>query len=471
MSRRNGVTQGGQRPNAPMVRWGQDKQFLGVPKAQQRRQIGSAPGGLPGGPNQPGGAPPGAPGGQGHLSDLLAGGILPDRFKKAGFNLGSGGKISMNANHAGVQSAKVNSMYQKLYNAVQGTDTKLFGQNGSGGLYNPQVLYAQPNRYVDMRTGLANPPSTGASADAGSFIGPELLARLQQKSGFDPAAAAASANSQALGPGDGSPGSYTNLGQGYVAPVAAPGGGYPQPGPHGLPGQTPPINPGLPGQGQSTGTNNSLGSITSGWAQNPQGQAMRSGGPQAAGRTGLGQAANNRPASPGGPGGAGGPGAPSNAPQNFLPMTPQAEAGQRSLEDNLAAQLAQIGVARDQIPAYLALMSGRAGTDQTYATQGFNSAMADRGIYDSGVTPYLKQRDIGIPYGRQAQDLGLSAAGQYSDLAAQQGQAYLGYDQGLTNLLLQRALQVSQQMPLSLPQYKNKPKPRRNRSRQNNRGN
>jgi hypothetical protein len=406
---------------------------------------------------------------------LLQQGVLPDRFS-SGFKIGENtGKIIDTT--VGMTTGAHAAQYQKLYNAAQAAGLNITGGKGEGGAYNPTVVYRQPNRYIDMRTGLANPSSTGASADAGYFINPGLLDILRQKSGFDPAVAAQTAHSAALGPGtDGN--QYTNLGQGYVAPMGTPDP-LPSPMAHGDPGATPPIIP-PPGTGPA-----SLPGYTM-----AGGQLQVSGGPSTAGSTNY---ATDRPASPGAgqqvaygqqgnqmgvpkaqqarnqqggaQGGGGGnpafqnPGAMAEAqgaqgaPQNFLPMTAGYESGRRGAEDQLAAQLMAIGVSREQIPAYLAMMGARAGTDQTYATRSLNSNMADRGIYDSGIRPYLETRDVGIPYGRQAQDLALGAAGQYSDLAAQEGGAYLSYDQQLAELMLQRAAEVAQSMPLSVSQY------------------
>jgi hypothetical protein len=76
----------------------------------------------------------------------------------------------------------------------------------------------------------------------------------------------------------------------------------------------------------------------------------------------------------------------------------------------------------------------RLETDQGYDTRFLYNDLADRGVYDSTFTPYLRQRDIEIPYGRERQDINIEAARQLSDIAAQQGEAQLTYNQGLTDI-------------------------------------
>jgi hypothetical protein len=128
---------------------------------------------------------------------------------------------------AGAYTPEDARQYQLLYNWAQRNGVNIVGQGGQGGGYDPNIVYAQPNRYVDLRTGLANPPSTGASADAGAFIGPDILTRLRQKAGFDPAIAARDAQRlgvAALGPGTNGE-QYTNLGTGYIAPYDKAAGG------------------------------------------------------------------------------------------------------------------------------------------------------------------------------------------------------------------------------------------------------
>lgn len=168
---------------------------------------------------------------------------------------------------------------------------------------------------------------------------------------------------------------------------------------------------------------------------------------------------------------------PQQAPPSFLPMTPQFEAGRRGAEDQLSAQLAQIGIAREQIPYFLNFYGQRDVTDKGYANNALDENLAARGIFDSTVNPYLRTRDIDTPYGRRAQDRTLAAEQQYADLAGQEGGAQLSYNQSLMELLLGRAGQVAAEQPLELPRFsqrtgrrtpkKTKPKSRKPPRRRN----
>jgi hypothetical protein len=141
------------------------------------------------------------------------------------------------------------------------------------------------------------------------------------------------------------------------------------------------------------------------------------------------------------------------APPNFLPMTPQYEAGRRQADDAMLQQLQSIQNQQNLVDPTTQLQQNRLTTDQGYAGQKLDEQLAERGLYQSGVNPYLYQRDISIPYGRAYQDLALGAGQQYGDLSQQEGGVYGNYNAALTELLLNRAAQAAQQLPLSLPQF------------------
>jgi hypothetical protein len=139
--------------------------------------------------------------------------------------------------------------------------------------------------------------------------------------------------------------------------------------------------------------------------------------------------------------------------QNFLPMTPQFEAGRRGVQDQMNAALAQIGVSREQIPVIANLITQRLATDEGYDNRRLDESLANRGMFDSGTNPYVRGRDIYTPYGRERQDLAFNIAQQYADLSQAENQAYLEASQAMTELLLDRASDVSSQQPLGLPTF------------------
>ena len=143
-------------------------------------------------------------------------------------------------------------------------------------------------------------------------------------------------------------------------------------------------------------------------------------------------------------------------PANYFPMTPGFEAGQRGIEDQLAAAEANYAAQSGLVDPWFQMMRERAGTDVGYATDALQQNMAGRGIWGSpGIYSDIYQKGIGTPYGRHMQDLAFNAAGQYSNLGSALGGAYLDYNQGLMDLLLNRASDLSQTLPLSVPQYSN----------------
>lgn len=145
----------------------------------------------------------------------------------------------------------------------------------------------------------------------------------------------------------------------------------------------------------------------------------------------------NRPGGGGG-GGGGGMGEPN------LAMTPEYEAGRRGLDVALQQGLAQIIAQRERIPEQVTKQRRRLGTDERFANFSLEEGLAGRGIEGGSVPGFLRQRDIQIPFGRQRQDLAEWAAQMLADLATQEGQLQAAHQQGLIDLLLQRAQDVSQ---------------------------
>jgi hypothetical protein len=125
-------------------------------------------------------------------------------------------------------------------------------------------------------------------------------------------------------------------------------------------------------------------------------------------------------------------------PSQTLPLSPQFEASRRAASDQLSATLAQIGVAREEIPAMVNMITARMGTDQAFDTNMLNEAMNGRGLYDSGIRAQDTQQ-LNQGYDRQRQDMAFDVARQYRDLATQESQARLSYEQQLAEMLLELA--------------------------------
>lgn len=229
---------------------------------------------------------------------------------------------------------------------------------------------------------------------------------------------------------------YTPFDRNFVG-GGAPAGPRPNPRPINGPGGMP--NQGVPGGGGGGG----------GQRPNPRGQNSQGGKPKGGGKQG-GNTLDGRPGG-GNPGGfLGFPQTPP-APPGFLPMTPEYEAARRGLDDSLMGTLQGLQNQQNLVSPAVGLASSRLATDQGYDTQRLMEDLANRGIVGSGAGSYLYGRDIGVPYGREYQDLALGAAGQYGDLMGQTGEAYHSYDSAMIEALLNRAAQAAQDMPLSLP--------------------
>lgn len=144
---------------------------------------------------------------------------------------------------------------------------------------------------------------------------------------------------------------------------------------------------------------------------------------------------------------------PQKAPPGFLPMTPQFEAGRRGLDDQYQANKMDLLNQQALIKPQYDQAMARLTTDKGYATNRVNENMVDRGIYDSGIRPQVQTRDVLIPYGRQASDYATQAGQQQSAIAAALANADLQYNQGMAELLLNRASDSMSNMPMGVPQY------------------
>jgi hypothetical protein len=118
-----------------------------------------------------------------------------------------------------------------------------------------------------------------------------------------------------------------------------------------------------------------------------------------------------------------------------LPPDALYEAQRRQLEDQLAAQLAAIGVERDQIPAITQLLTARMATQQEESTRQVNEGANARGLYDSGIrTTNVARSDLG--YEQQRQDLAMQMAERQRAIAQQEADARAAYQAQLMEALL-----------------------------------
>jgi len=172
------------------------------------------------------------------------------------------------------------------------------------------------------------------------------------------------------------------------------------------------------------------------------------GGPLAQGQ---GPAGSNAPASP----------APTAPPQDFLPYNAAFESGVRSLSDLYNQQQMGYQTQMDQLQPAMNYQLAQLGTNQMYENRGLDESLADRGVFDSSINPYLRTRDIGIPYDRQRQALALQGTSDISNLTSQMGESQLGYNEQLANLYLQLAAQQAEDLPLELYQGTARRKPKK----------
>lgn len=144
---------------------------------------------------------------------------------------------------------------------------------------------------------------------------------------------------------------------------------------------------------------------------------------------------------------------------NFLPDTPGFENDYRQLTDGLNSNLADINAQRMTIPGQVAQFQARSGNDQAWANTKLDESLAERGMFESGTNPYLRMRDVQTPFGRANQDFQASTDDMLRQLATGESQAYLSYNQGMGDAMLDRAGEVealspmSNQFPGSMPNY------------------
>lgn len=158
------------------------------------------------------------------------------------------------------------------------------------------------------------------------------------------------------------------------------------------------------------------------------------------------------------------------APGDYFPIDPLYEAQRRAADDALSAELASIGIARDQIPAVRDLLLARMATDQGETNRQINNVMNDRGIWDSGITTANIARSD-LQYDRARQDQAFQFQQVLNELLGRESEATLGYDQNLMEAMLALAgRQEETYMPLDVglneapapkpKSAKNKPKPK-----------
>lgn len=118
-----------------------------------------------------------------------------------------------------------------------------------------------------------------------------------------------------------------------------------------------------------------------------------------------------------------------------LPLSPEFEAARRALEDNLAAELAAIGVARAEIPALVELVTQRLATDQAEVERRTNEAANARGVYNSTIrTDDLG--DVRAGFDRNRQDFAFDVARMFGELSQRESGARGDYNRSLSELLL-----------------------------------
>jgi hypothetical protein len=118
------------------------------------------------------------------------------------------------------------------------------------------------------------------------------------------------------------------------------------------------------------------------------------------------------------------------------PLLPKLQA----MEQELADVLLQIGVARDEIPQRVALMTTRLAREQGLHTDQTKEALASRGLWNSDVRED-DLRNLGLDYDRQRQDylLGDEVAGALNRYAQTEAAARSRHSTGLADLSLEAA--------------------------------
>ncbi len=410
------------------------------------------------------------------LAQMLQNGKLPDRFSN-GFKLGANGKIIDTT--VGDAGNLHDARYQKLYNAAQQAGLNITGGSGEGGSYNPNVIYARGGKHlgdmVDLRTGGVNPGNVGgAYAGGDSYLGQNALANLQQRSGFDPAQAAATAHSAAIGPGA-VQGEFTNLGQDYVAPLA-----------------TPTAKPQTQQQGPQPTVSSPKSAFENGkdpgkhaayWADKGWHQNDATGvwhGPNGAQwdqtpndtKPGQGPGKPNDPNGPQSPGAPqpGSPAQPGAPTSNQLPLDPLYEAQRQQAQAQFDRQMSAIQAAGLRLTNEQQVALARMATNEGVDVQQLMESLAGRGALQSSV--YGDQRGLlATDYARQHQDLTTSIADALGGLSTQAGDVQSGYESDLLNALLGSASRSAADENAAVDQYgpmpTKKTKPRKRNRRRN----
>lgn len=133
-----------------------------------------------------------------------------------------------------------------------------------------------------------------------------------------------------------------------------------------------------------------------------------------------------------------------------MPLDPWYESQRRGIEDQLAAALAQYGVAEAQIKPMVDLMMARLQTNRGLDEADLEERLIGRGISQSSIAGD-EQRELGTQYEREQQDLALEAARQYADIASGRSGAQLGYTQALQEALLASAQNAAANPSLRYP--------------------
>lgn len=170
---------------------------------------------------------------------------------------------------------------------------------------------------------------------------------------------------------------------------------------------------------------------------------------------------------------------------DFMPWTPGYVSNEKNLSDQLNATLQDITGQRMMIPGTIDKYMARSQNDEQWAHSSLDENLAGRGMVDSGTNPYLRDRDIYTPVGRDRQDFQAGIDDLLKQLALGESGAYLQYNQGLSDAMLQNAEDViaqnpfSNQFPGSSPDYgaayglgntkgpQKKDKPKKNKPRRN----
>ena len=117
-----------------------------------------------------------------------------------------------------------------------------------------------------------------------------------------------------------------------------------------------------------------------------------------------------------------------------LPNDPAVIEARRILDDQLSAQLMQIGIQRDQIPSMVELVRQRLETDRNQTMENVDENAVARGIFNSGIrTDNRNTADIGFQRGWQ--DYTTDVQRMYNDLAQQESGANMDWRRGWQDVL------------------------------------